>query len=151
MARPRRPPEERFWERVQITPGCWLWLGAVSKNGYGNFGVEPRGRSMVQVSAHVYAYTLLVGPVPAGMHIDHVWENGCTSKLCVNALEHLEAVTPRENSLRYTRTITHCPQGHEYNEENTFYSPAGARRCRPCTRDQLRASRARKLTQTNTE
>jgi len=27
---------------------------------------------------------------------------------------------------------THCPQGHEYTEENTYVSPDGVRQCRTC-------------------
>ncbi len=31
------PIPERFWKRVQKTPDCWLWLGAVHETGYGKF------------------------------------------------------------------------------------------------------------------
>ena len=31
---------------------------------------------------------------------------------------------------------THCPQGHEYNVENTRYTPSGHRLCRACNRAQ---------------
>jgi len=36
---------------------------------------------------------------------------------------------------------THCPQGHPYDEENTYVSPAGARMCRTCHRDRTRETR----------
>lgn len=39
---------------------------------------------------------------------------------------------------------THCPQGHEYNEENTHIRKNGNRQCRVCGREQARARRARK-------
>ena len=32
------------------------------------------------------------------------------------------------------RSKTHCPQGHEYNSENTYISRQGFRRCRRCRR-----------------
>jgi len=37
--------------------------------------------------------------------------------------------------------ITHCPQGHEYTEENTFLD-AGKRKCRTCVRAKNNAWRA---------
>jgi hypothetical protein len=33
------------------------------------------------------------------------------------------------------RSITHCPKGHEYTEENTRITPEGQRKCRACHRD----------------
>lgn len=35
---------------------------------------------------------------------------------------------------------THCPAGHPYDEENTYYTPKGHRRCRQCHREERRAS-----------
>jgi hypothetical protein len=34
--------------------------------------------------------------------------------------------------LKYRKT--HCPQGHEYTEDNVYYSPDGGRHCRICMR-----------------
>lgn len=97
--------EERFWEKVQKTEGCWLWTGAINTNGYPAL-TEPghRGR---QVRAHRYAYELLVGPIPEGMQIDHL----CEVKRCVNP-QHLEPVTAEVNSMRYRGKKTHCKHGH---------------------------------------
>jgi WhiB family redox-sensing transcriptional regulator len=36
---------------------------------------------------------------------------------------------------------THCPNGHPYNAANTYYTPAGERRCRAC---RARIARARR-------
>ncbi len=33
---------------------------------------------------------------------------------------------------------THCPQGHEYDEANTYVRPNGHRVCRTCRRDGMR-------------
>lgn len=35
---PRRPLLERFWEKVQISDGCWLWTGSCDRKGYGTIG-----------------------------------------------------------------------------------------------------------------
>lgn len=39
---------------------------------------------------------------------------------------------------------THCPQGHEYNERNTYITPQGWRNCRACKAAKQRARNARK-------
>ncbi|WP_396021799.1 HNH endonuclease signature motif containing protein [Bacillus cereus group sp. BfR-BA-01522] len=79
------------------------------------------------------SYEMLKGPIEEGMVIDHL----CRNRKCVNPL-HLEQVTQRINLLRGEGMSaenvkkTHCPQGHEYTEENTYISKAGSRYCRKC-------------------
>jgi hypothetical protein len=119
---------DRFWSRVDRTDTCWIWRGGRKPKGYGNFWVD----SQHSVAAHRFAYELLVGPIPPGLHLDHL----CRVPWCVNP-EHLEPVTVRENLLRGL-TIpaanagkTHCPQGHPYDDANT-YRWGGSRHCRAC-------------------
>jgi len=38
---------------------------------------------------------------------------------------------------------THCPKGHPFDEENTYYPPNGGRMCRICRREQWQAWRDR--------
>lgn len=89
--------EERFWSKVDTDGpgGCWLWTGALNADGYGSFQVESR-RS---IGVHRYAYELLVGPIPAGLELDHVKAQGCRHRHCVNPA-HLEPVTHEENVRR---------------------------------------------------
>jgi hypothetical protein len=77
-----------------------------------------------------------VGPIPDGLVLDHL----CRNKLCVNP-KHLEPVTNQENILRgltplvggyYNMAKTHCPKGHEYSPENTYYRPSRWRQTRVC-------------------
>jgi len=115
----------RFWADVEMTAGCWVWQGSIgSVTGYGHLG---------PFMAHRFAYELLVGPIPAGMQIDHL----CRIRACVNP-EHLEVVTPRTNYLRgisppaLNARKTHCLRGHEYTVENTGRSRQGWRFCKAC-------------------
>jgi len=113
---------ESPWENLGSP--CWLWLAGVTHNGYGQITFD--GKHSL---AHRFVYELLVGPVPPGLQLDHL----CRTRNCCNPA-HLEPVTPKENSQRGTRLITHCPKGHEYTVENT-YLHQGRRHCRQCDRD----------------
>lgn len=96
VLRIRGDDETRFWSYVHKDGpgGCWLWTGALSDDGYGQFQLGCR-----RVIAHRFAYELCVGPIPDGLHIDHVYANGCRYRNCVNP-NHLEPVTPKENTRR---------------------------------------------------
>lgn len=98
--RPPVAPELRFWPRVRKVDGaCWEWIGARIAAGYGVFW---NGR--LNTYAHRFAYELLVGPIPAGLTIDHL----CRNTSCVNPA-HMEPVTRAENNRRTRGHRT--PQG----------------------------------------
>lgn len=115
--------------------GCWLWQGTRNPvSGYAQTSFGGKYRAVHRVS-----YEAFVGPIPAGLHIDHL----CRVRHCVNPA-HLEPVTARTNLLRgETQTakraaVTHCPQGHPYDADNTYVAPKGGRACRICRRERRR-------------
>lgn len=119
----------RFWAKVDKSGECWLWRGHTSVGGYGDFAVWKNRH----YGAHRLAYELLVGPIPDGLHIDHL----CRVRNCVNPA-HLEPVTCKENLLRgqtfqaANARKTHCIHGHPFDDSNTYWRPAGGRGCRTC-------------------
>ena len=139
LGRPPKPTaQERFWAKVNkngpipsyaphLGP-CWLWLAGTG-DGYGKFWLD--GHAL----AHRVAYEWLAGPIPEGLHLDHL----CRVTTCMNPA-HLEPVTVRVNSLRgvgfcaQNVAKAHCPAGHEYNEANTYVDPDGGRQCKACHR-----------------
>jgi len=151
---------ERFWTKVDRSGGpdsCWPWRASTNPDGYGMVGVRNEGRTY---GAHRIAYELTVGPIPAGLTLDHrchtddldcAGGRSCAHRACVNPA-HLEPVTNRENILRSrsnaiaaNRDKAQCPAGHAYDEANTFivHDKTGRhRKCRACRRQQKAAARA---------
>lgn len=125
--------DKRFWMRVDRGPACWTWTGAMTGSGYGQTTIGGRRRL-----AHRLSWLMHRGPIPAGMHLDHL----CRNQRCVNP-EHLEVVTSRENTLRGTNQVarlavaTVCIAGHPFDEANT-YLYRGGRLCKECRRARCR-------------
>ncbi len=136
------PLADRLWRRVDkngpvpehrpdLGP-CWLWTGATTWG----YGVIQQGRGIGTTGTHILAYTLLVGPVPDGLELDHL----CRVTACCRP-SHLEAVPHRVNALRgtspaviafLTRT---CKRGHNLDTEGTPKRGQPWRRdCRACKR-----------------
>lgn len=118
----------RFASKTRVEGDCLVWVGAVDRQGYGRF--YPQGRGS-QVRAHRWAYEQLHGDIPRGLVIDHL----CRRPACV-LVAHLEAVTNQENLRRGVnacRERTHCPNGHAYDEANTYQRrDRPGRECRAC-------------------
>jgi hypothetical protein len=109
-----------WWGKVEQSTGCWLWMGALSRLGYGHFWNGER-----EVPAHRYGYEMIVAPVPGHLDMDHV----CCNPGCVKPA-HLEPVTPAENTRRSKRA---CLNGHLFTDENTYiYPKSGAKLCTTC-------------------
>lgn len=124
---------DRFWSKVDVlgeSPAdCWLWTASKTADGYGQFRVAGRN-----VYAHRFAYEQQHGPVATQTTLDHL----CRTRACVRP-SHLDPVSNRENVLRGSgitarqARLTHCKNGHEFTEENTYFW-RGMRRCQACRR-----------------
>lgn len=129
--------DHRFFAKVHMTSDCWLWTGARLRTGYGRFWCDGSNRA-----AHRVAYERYHGCVVSPeLHMDHL----CRNPSCVRP-DHLEPVTPRENTLRspiapaaVNSRKTHCPQGHPYS-----FVCGGKRMCHECHRVSARNQYAKK-------
>lgn len=120
------PWPDRFWFDTERLPnGCLNFTGYIDRDGYGRVYDRLSGTRM---SAHRLAYELTVGPIPDGLHLDHL----CRTRSCVEP-SHLEPVTAAENQRRGLKGVllTSCPDGHPYDEQNTRWT-GNRRHCRAC-------------------
>jgi hypothetical protein len=110
---------------------CWLWGGSKG-DGYGTVMWDGRVHK-----AHRLAYTLLIGPIPEGLVLDHV----CTERSCYNPY-HCQPVTRAINNQRRGDRREACKYGHPWTPENTRLvrtSPTSiARWCNECGRQRSR-------------
>lgn len=112
-----------------------------SKDGRLHIVLSGDGRKHQTRRISVLVALAFLGPRPADMDVCH--NDGDHSN---NRLSNLRYDTASGNMLdtlihgtNHYRNKTHCPQGHEYTEENTIYfGTKGHRRCRTCTKERER-------------
>ena len=129
------------WPIVTNENGCHVWQAHVLPHGYGTITVD--GKTHL---AHRYVYSVEVGPIPDGLHIDHL----CRNRACVNPA-HLEPVTQAVNNRRAADAQETCRRGHVRTPENTRIE-GGYRRCMDCrAADPNRVERGRRYRQSHRE
>lgn len=127
--------------------GCWLCLSGLDKEGYSCVYTYADGKSASHKS-HRVAYEYFVGEIGEGMHVDHT----CSVRCCVNP-EHLERVTPQENTRRawlarkwkWIAPVTGervCKRGHPMSGDNIARNNQGEL-CRKCKNERSRADKRR--------
>jgi hypothetical protein len=130
---------EPFWDRVDVdmynSEACWPWRGHLT-DGYGRFrGFRP----------HRISYTLVKGPIPEGLSLDHL----CRNRACCNP-DHLEAVPIGVNIKRggspsaIRSKQARCKRGHTFTPANTRLTVKGQRVCLECRRAQQREESKRR-------
>lgn len=130
---------EQLLSQLIIDPsGCVLWHGRTDRDGYGRLRYEGRDQLV-----HRLTWLVLEGPIPDGFDIDHVQDRGCRHRHCAG-IAHLEPVTRAVNNQRKGAGLTHCRNGHPYDEVNTHLDTRGWRTCRACNREAARRYKARK-------
>lgn len=138
----------RFDSKIKVDPktGCWTWIGAKNRKGYGTMFVGPK-RGSTGLATHV-SLTLAGRPRPSEKH--HALHR-CDTPSCVNP-EHLWWGTHADNMADAnnkgrlnidgfktswsrglgTRQKDRCLRGHELSGQNLYVSPQGKRLCSAC-------------------
>lgn len=127
---------EKFWQFVERREnGCLEWKRLLDRDGYGLFHIgSRRDKTKKIVRAHRWSYENFVGPIPAGLQIDHL----CRNRKCVEPA-HLDPVTALINTQRGWRANkTICKSGHPLSGDNLYVSPSGVRACKECRRRWVR-------------
>ena len=115
-----------FWDKVEKTETCWLWIGASTSSGYGIVSVGGINRL-----AHRVSYEENVGPLLAGLFICHT----CDTPPCVRP-DHLVQETPRWNAAdacrkgRMVAPVNNNPFPEGNEPSNVSLTIEGARKLR---------------------
>lgn len=132
-------PHRIYRDAVLTTSGCVEWRGATNKG----YGVMWFGKP--NQYPHRIACEIANGSAPEGLN--HALHK-CNNRLCING-EHLYWGNNQDNArdrmaagtARGHARPSHCINGHEYTEENTYHESRGIA-CKICRRNAVRRYRA---------
>lgn len=158
-----RSVSDRFWEKVEKTPDCWIWRGARNRQGYGVLQVNGKA-----VRVNRLVFDLIGQPLAPGEHSlhhcdnppcvrpDHLFRGGFAENMADMAAKGRAAHRPLADEdvarlmagrldWQSTHRRTECMKGHAFTPENTIITANGKRRCRACGRANVSATARRRM------
>lgn len=114
-------PIAKKLEKVKLCPikGCWLWTGAVDKDGYGRLRGTVNNIPWFKF-AHRASYEFYVGTIPPDKQVLHK----CDTPPCINPA-HLYLGDPAQNGLdKHIRGRARTTP--QFGEKNGMYGKTGA-------------------------
>jgi len=87
--------EEAFLARVEKAPsGCWLWVGNVTREGYGRFCYQSKTESAAKASVRIFK----------GIELPKGRKGGIVTAICMNPIcvkpQHLEIVSDTKDPVK---------------------------------------------------
>lgn len=129
------------------TPIYVLWTGIVQRttnpnhHAYKHYG--GRGITLCKEWRHDFAaFYAHVGDRPEGKTLDRIDNDRGYEPGNVRWATPAEQRANRRESIHPESLKTHCPQGHPYDEANTYVTKKGWRHCRTCTSNNQKRRRA---------
>lgn len=113
--------------------GCWDWT---AKKDYGYARIKIKGKSyrVIRLICAIYHNLNINDKLQLALH-----KLPCSNESCWNP-EHLYVGTHKQNQEDRSRTITHCKNGHELIDNNTYRywnkrTNSYMRKCRMCANE----------------
>lgn len=143
----QRPPAPRlarnFWDNVDKSGDCWIWVGVKNRKGYGTWSEHG-------VTTLAHRYTLLKASTPPDSNLMAC--HHCDNPSCVNP-SHLYWGTAKDNARDLKERVgihnkgvysKSCPKGHPMSGDNLRIYGKNKRFCRTCMNDRAREYQRRK-------
>lgn len=106
------PPIKRFFEKVEKTASCWMWVGGrfgTNRGEYFRYGCFLMSKQRGAMLAHRASWELHYGEIPNGMVVCHK----CDTPLCVNP-DHLFLGTQKDNAMdMVSKGRNYCQRGEK--------------------------------------
>ena len=119
MSTCKKPMEGRLDKITRIPfSGCWAWLGATDRDGYGRMVGSTNGVREFQF-AHRASYEFHVGSIPFGKHVLH----DCDVPSCINPA-HLHLGDPVLNGFE-KKIRGRAKTGDQHGEKNGMHGRIG--------------------------